>query len=406
MIAGDGSMAIHEDGIKALKRRAWSMAAVAAYAVAVWALHSALPPEAGAIPFFARQIGRDCSFCHSAVPRLNETGREFRAGGYRFEDEGEWKGVRDYEVLPASFEVEVEAEHKRTKASGVEAKLEDVFVEEAELMAGGAFGREGRVTALVRISASETTSGTDVSIPGAFLQVNDLVGPTGAGRLNLRGGKWDAGLPFLYPAGRVISKAYLADTAMRVMATGVRGFEANGTVVSNEGERRFAHRYGAGLVREDISGGYKLRGLYGYYSLSIDEFASAGVIYRHGEDASGTGGIDTDYDRYGLSVEADAGVVVATLGFFHDSRSGEPGRSDYLAELLYLPAPRIGVAARYEVLREDGKRNVTQQSAMARYNVMSNAYVQAEMTEKRDPDHAVGTDEYEAVAKILLVAMF
>ena len=35
-------------------------------------------PKAGATPTFARQTGRNCNFCHSGIPRLNDTGAAFR----------------------------------------------------------------------------------------------------------------------------------------------------------------------------------------------------------------------------------------------------------------------------------------------------------------------------------------
>jgi hypothetical protein len=39
-------------------------------------------PKAEANPSFARQTGRNCSFCHSGVPRLNDTGLAFKNNGF------------------------------------------------------------------------------------------------------------------------------------------------------------------------------------------------------------------------------------------------------------------------------------------------------------------------------------
>jgi hypothetical protein len=39
-------------------------------------------PKAEANPNFARQTGRNCSFCHSGVPRLNDTGLAFKNNGF------------------------------------------------------------------------------------------------------------------------------------------------------------------------------------------------------------------------------------------------------------------------------------------------------------------------------------
>ena len=41
-------------------------------------------PKAEATPNFARQTGRNCNFCHSGVPRLNDTGLAFKNNGFIF----------------------------------------------------------------------------------------------------------------------------------------------------------------------------------------------------------------------------------------------------------------------------------------------------------------------------------
>jgi hypothetical protein len=41
-------------------------------------------PKADATPYFARQTGRSCNFCHRGVPRLNDTGLAFKNNGFLF----------------------------------------------------------------------------------------------------------------------------------------------------------------------------------------------------------------------------------------------------------------------------------------------------------------------------------
>jgi hypothetical protein len=43
-------------------------------------------PKAGANPTFARQTGKNCSFCHSGPPRLNDTGAAFKNNGFLLPD--------------------------------------------------------------------------------------------------------------------------------------------------------------------------------------------------------------------------------------------------------------------------------------------------------------------------------
>ena len=41
-------------------------------------------PNADATPYFARETGRSCNFCHRGVPRLNDTGLAFKNNGFHF----------------------------------------------------------------------------------------------------------------------------------------------------------------------------------------------------------------------------------------------------------------------------------------------------------------------------------
>lgn len=57
-------------------------------------------PNAEATPKFARQTGQSCSFCHSGVPRLNDTGLSFKNNGFRFPNGNETPG-KDHKEAPA-----------------------------------------------------------------------------------------------------------------------------------------------------------------------------------------------------------------------------------------------------------------------------------------------------------------
>ena len=54
-----------------------SLAAAALLLVAA----AALPPEAGAIPVFARRYNQSCNLCHAPAPRLTDTGARGRQHG-------------------------------------------------------------------------------------------------------------------------------------------------------------------------------------------------------------------------------------------------------------------------------------------------------------------------------------
>jgi hypothetical protein len=57
-------------------------------------------PNAEATPKFARETGKNCSFCHSGPPRLNDTGVAFKNDGFRFPNSNE-APAKDHKEAPA-----------------------------------------------------------------------------------------------------------------------------------------------------------------------------------------------------------------------------------------------------------------------------------------------------------------
>lgn len=362
-----------------------------------------LPVEAHALPFFSRQIGRDCTYCHTIIPKLNETGRTYKSNGYRFAAEGEWKEVRDWTMVPVSVEIEAEGAYSRIKSNGVKTTSSDLKIEEVEIAAGGAAGKTGRVSAIGKISFSQTDAGTATSVTKAFVQVNDLAGPAGEGAFNVRAGQWDLGLPFLNPAGAFITNRFLAETTLNILTLEQKGIEVNG-IYGTEGERLFTHRYSLGLAREDVNNDDKLKGYYGTYSVTFNEAINLGAIFRGGREKNGAR--DASYRKYGVAAEADGGPLVLTLAYFKSDRSGLPGRNDALTEFLYKPFSKVGFGGRYEFLRERGRKGVKSQSIMARYSILSNVYAQLEFRGLSDKGRVSGSNEDESKVRVFLTAVF
>lgn len=377
---------------------------VAAAVSALLLVFSLIPEDLFAFPFFTRQVGRDCTYCHTAFPRLNETGRTFRSNGYRFEAEGEWRDVKDITSVPVSFEVEVEALYDRIKTNGATAESSDMKVEEAEIIAGGAFGKTGRLTALVTAAVAQADSTFETSIPRAFIQVNDLAGPAGAGLLNVKAGIGEIALPFLTPVNSPISNRYLSDTKLKVLTAEERFMELNGSYTAEGESTTLAHRYSAGISREDVNSDDKLKGIYAAYSATYNEGLSIGAVFRSGKEKNGAD--DISARRYGVAAEADAGPFTFTAGYFRADRTGLPGLEDYMAEALYRMLPGIAFAGRFEMAIESGKESAKSQSYMARYNILSNAFTQLEYRHLEDGARVLGGGELEDKIRLLLVALF
>ena len=111
------------------------------------------PKEAEAIPAFSRQTEKSCSTCHSAFPKLNQTGQNFRTNGFRFPEDKEWNDVQDLKHVPLSAEVEVEAEFDKdgwdggSNANNSQNSL--LQIDEIALLAGTPLGKDGRFLAIV-----------------------------------------------------------------------------------------------------------------------------------------------------------------------------------------------------------------------------------------------------------------
>lgn len=362
-----------------------------------------LPSAAEAFPSFARQVGRDCGYCHTAFPKLNDTGRTFLFNGYRFEAEGEWRAVKDLQSMPVSFEVEIEGLYDNIKTAGVRSEASDLKAEEAEVMAGGAFGKDGRVTALLSVAVLQKDDDSfETVIPKAFIQINDLLGPTGAGKLNLRAGIDEIGLPFFRPSSTPISNAMFAETLIGALGDSRRLIEVNGSVTS-EGDRTVAHRYRAGVVRETVESGNKLKGLYASWAATIDEDFSFGAIFRAGKESEA--GQDISYQRYGVAAEAETGPFIFTAGYFKSQREGAADGDDWLVEALYF-VKRFTFGARYETARFEGSSAARSQTLMTRYDILSSAYVQLEYRHRQDSDRIADGGELENKARLILTALF
>lgn len=67
------------------------------------------PTTADAIPAMSRQTGEPCSTCHDVIPRLNHTGQQFRANGFRLPAPNGQDLSRDETPIPRSNQLGIDA---------------------------------------------------------------------------------------------------------------------------------------------------------------------------------------------------------------------------------------------------------------------------------------------------------
>jgi hypothetical protein len=97
-----------------------------------------------AMPLFARRLGVPCSTCHTSPPRLNETGYQFRAAGYRMPAEigksGETKPFNFFDYNGVRLQARYDATRARTGPDAPHNNNFNLFA--AELYAfTGAWGK-------------------------------------------------------------------------------------------------------------------------------------------------------------------------------------------------------------------------------------------------------------------------
>lgn len=369
-----------------------------------------LAAKASAMPMFARQIGRKCSFCHTAFPKLNETGRNFKSGGFRFSEEEEWINIKDMKYLPFAIEAEVEGYYNKTKSGGVWSDETDMKIEEVELMGGGAFGKTGRISALA-VMGIEQTEGTDGStefdsfLGPVFIQVNDIFGDTGSALLNMRAGQWEVALPFLSQTQSLIHNKYFATKNLNVFTPEQRGFELNGSLVGEEETLTSpTHRYSLGLGRSEVNDDNSIREFYATYSLTFLERLSIGTIYRRGEEKDGP--VDITNDRFGGAVELEVGPALISGSYFRYDNENNDQLDNYMAEISLFPISDLILSARIDVLDDDILDEAIFWSMALRYDFTESVYAQLEFRHLTDDDLVSGSNTRERKGRLFLVALF
>ncbi|MFZ3072481.1 MAG: porin [Thermodesulfobacteriota bacterium] len=376
---------------------------------------------AWAMPHFSRKVAKDCTFCHSVFPKLNENGRIFRSNGYRFaEDMEKWAiEAKDITMFPLSAEVEIELEHNQdTPLVGSTNTESELKLDEVELLFASAMGKTGKISALGVIAVEQDGDAYETVIGPAYVQINDLIGDVGKGTLNLRAGQWAIALPFIGPDQQVVMNRYLAARTLGVFSDGEqRAVELNGSIVAPEETSTPTHRYSIGLSREDVINDHKLQGYYLTYAATVRENYNLGVIYRSTEEAidgnsdgdfTDAFDFDASFEKFGIAGEASFGTIKLSLGYFVSN--GKDGMSDlknYLIEALYLLDKKITLGARYDVVDENISNDKAKAATLSvRYNILSNVFAQAEYRRLTDDDGVVGSNEKETRGRLVMVAMF
>ena len=135
---------------------------------------------ADATPQFARMLRVDCAYCHSAPPRLNETGLRFQTAGYRLDEPRP-----TFSTLPLAVWNTVDGEWRQA------TDLVKGFPSRVEIISGGRLGSRGSYFAEWRaLSLSLAGNGRIVNRSGRFEDLFVRLPVTRTGALSLTAGQF------------------------------------------------------------------------------------------------------------------------------------------------------------------------------------------------------------------------
>ena len=368
-------------------------------------------PHAHAIPAFARQLDVACSTCHSAFPRLNEAGRTFRSNGYRMLEEAKGLEAWQLDSLPLAFEAEMEAFRDRdTDSESVRLPTaSDVKLEAAEVLFGTALGETGRASVFAAIEVAQEDENGETTYAAelgpAFIQVNDLAGGQGLGRLNFRVGQFDLSMPFLSPEQSVIKNDYLAQ-AIGALGDGARrALEINGQAIVDSGDNSIAHRYAFGLARTAFNGDSNRSSdfdPYASYAVNFRERYTLGLIAKSDHEEGATPDESQKVRRVGIAGNAVVGPAEVTLGYFSANPDLGATYDDTVLEGLYYIGKKTVLGARLEQLSADGATDDARAiSFTTRYNVLQNLAFIFEYRHLKDNSSIIGDNIEEEHMRLI-----
>ncbi|GJL53049.1 MAG: hypothetical protein NPIRA02_01810 [Nitrospirales bacterium] len=178
------------------------------------------PNPASAVPSFSRLHGLPCNECHSAFPRLNPFGMDYKQRGYRLPGQ-EGLFIWDQKTLPISALAvgRLRISHRDNPVTGARIRTRSRFeLEEVELMiAGTAAPKVGYFVEFEQ----ELADGEEFTADQVWVQFSDLL-PNSL--LNLRAGKMLNEFYYLSQKRRLTFQRYISPITFNVI-----GVELNGT---------------------------------------------------------------------------------------------------------------------------------------------------------------------------------
>ena len=126
---------------------------------------------AEAVPSFARETGKNCSYCHNAWPQLNKKGRSFKELGYRLPDRDlmSYKDIAEEGHIPISAVIVARPYDKKDSNEDFNMRA----LHEVEVIVAGAAGKNW--SGFFEFEAEDEAQndfGFEIGVPAAVLSYN------------------------------------------------------------------------------------------------------------------------------------------------------------------------------------------------------------------------------------------
>lgn len=224
--------------------------------------------EVKAIPAFARKYDVACTMCHSAFPKLNDFGVNFRDNGYQMGTDSDLPTSLDKGYFPLSFRSTVGYQYqKSTNAFNNPVTQEPYDTSTSgfgsfgiDFLSAGTLDRDISYLVVPTGVFSNLGGAATFSLESAWIRVDNI---TGSPMLNFKIGKGDIGIPFSIHRSLTILSPYLIYTYSPTVLD-VFAFADHQGIAQLEGHKMDQigiFRYSVNLVSNNTYGGHDT----GYY---------------------------------------------------------------------------------------------------------------------------------------------
>jgi hypothetical protein len=355
-------------------------------------------PDTLAIPAFARKYDVSCVMCHTAFPKLNDFGNNFRDNGYQMGSDNDLPTSLDKGYFPIAFRTTVGYQYQKFGNSAADGagNLFDTYTsgfgsEGMDILSAGTLDRDISFLIVPTGEFSNLGGTATFALESAWIRLDNI---SGSSLLNFKIGYGDLDIPFSTHRSLTIFSPYLiytySPTTLDVFALADHQGEAQlmGHTINSVGIFRYAvdlvsnNSYGGhdtgfyfhvtqAMMGGGASSGYR-GGIFGLYmpmpttsngltplTAPIDPTASASTggstrpITKYGLDLSGNF-LNNQLNVFGVLMRGKDDKDLALVASAQDAEYWGG-----FVEANYMMNPKLVLIGRYDIIRNTTQADPT-----------------------------------------------